>query len=89
VDSDFRERVAKIDTRVCPVHLLTGSYDFSCTPEDTQRTAAKIKGAEAHTMDGLGHFPMSEDPTRFREYILPVLDRIRAARAAGGFGTGI
>ena len=26
-------------------------------------------------MDGLGHFPMSEDPARFREYILPVLDK--------------
>jgi hypothetical protein len=32
-------------------------------------------------MEGLGHFPMSEDPSRFREYILPVLDKLRAARA--------
>jgi len=81
VDSDFRDRVAAIDTAVCPVHLLTGSYDFSCTPEDTLRTAAKIKGASAQIMDGLGHFPMSEDPERFRGYLLPVLEKIRAARA--------
>jgi pimeloyl-ACP methyl ester carboxylesterase len=80
-DSDFRDRVGRIDTRACAVHLLTGSYDFSCTPEDTLRTAAKIKGAEAAIMEGLGHFPMSENPVRFREYILPVFDRIRAARA--------
>jgi hypothetical protein len=32
-------------------------------------------------MEGLGHFPMSEDPARFRDYILPVLDRVRAARS--------
>jgi hypothetical protein len=27
-------------------------------------------------MPGLGHFPMAEDPARFREFILPVLDEI-------------
>jgi pimeloyl-ACP methyl ester carboxylesterase len=81
VDSDFRDRVARIDTRACPVHLLTGSYDFSCTPEDTLRTAAKIKGSEATIMEGLGHFPMSEDPARFRGHILPLLENIRTARA--------
>ena len=80
VDSDLRDRVGAIDTSVCPVHLLTGSYDFSCTPEDTLGTAAMIKGAEVAIMEGLGHFPMSEDPARFREYILPVLHKVRAAR---------
>ena len=80
VDSDFRERVGRIDTGQCPVFLLTGSYDFSCTPEDTLRSAAKIKGAEAAIMDGLGHFPMSEDPARFRGYILPVLEQLRGGQ---------
>ena len=32
----------------------------------------------ARIMEGLGHFPMSENPARFDEYILPVLDTIRA-----------
>ncbi|MBI2159127.1 MAG: alpha/beta hydrolase, partial [Candidatus Rokubacteria bacterium] len=41
-DGDFRDRVAQIDTSACPLYLLTGEYDFSCTPEDTLRTAAKI-----------------------------------------------
>jgi hypothetical protein len=27
-------------------------------------------------MEGLGHFPMSENPAQFRKYLLPVLDRI-------------
>jgi len=43
-DGDFRDRVSQIDTSSCPLYLLTGEYDFSCTPEDTERTAAKIKG---------------------------------------------
>ncbi len=58
---------------------MTGEYDYSCTPADAERTAAAIPGAEAMTMADLGHFPMSEDPARFREYILPVLDRIATA----------
>jgi hypothetical protein len=28
-------------------------------------------------MREVGHFPMSENPDRFRGYILPVLDEIR------------
>jgi pimeloyl-ACP methyl ester carboxylesterase len=60
-------------------YLLTGEYDFSCTPEDTERTAAKIKGARVTVMREIGHFPMSENPAQFRRYILPVLEEIRAA----------
>jgi pimeloyl-ACP methyl ester carboxylesterase len=77
VDSDLREVVGGIDARACPVYLLTGEYDFSCTPEDSRATAALIAGANCTVMAGLGHFPMAEDPARFRGYILPVLDQIR------------
>src|SRR6266851_2871602 len=45
VDGDLREKVKKIDTKVCPLYLLTGEYDFSCTPDDTLRTAQQIPGA--------------------------------------------
>jgi hypothetical protein len=31
-------------------------------------------------MKELGHFPMSENPARFREYILPVLAKIAATK---------
>jgi pimeloyl-ACP methyl ester carboxylesterase len=77
IDGDLRGKVGKIDTRVCPLYLLTGEYDYSCTPEDTLRTAAQIAGAEVTVMKELGHFPMSENPAQFRPYILPVLERIR------------
>jgi pimeloyl-ACP methyl ester carboxylesterase len=79
VDGDLRATVGGIDTAICPLYLLTGEYDFSCTPEDTKRTADKIKGAEATIMREVGHFPMSENPSQFRRYILPVLEKIRAA----------
>jgi pimeloyl-ACP methyl ester carboxylesterase len=77
-DGDFRDRVAEIDTTKCPLYLLTGEYDFSCTPADTARTAEKIKGARVTVMKEIGHFPMSENPAQFRRYILPVLEEIRA-----------
>lgn len=79
VDGDLRGRLGCIDTSVCPLYLLTGEYDFSCTPEDTLRTAASIPGAKVTIMRELGHFPMSENPGKFREYILPVLEEIRRA----------
>jgi pimeloyl-ACP methyl ester carboxylesterase len=76
VDGDLRATVGKIDTSVCPLYLLTGEYDFSCTAEDTLRTAGTIKGAEVTIMKEVGHFPMSENPRQFRKYILPVLNKI-------------
>jgi pimeloyl-ACP methyl ester carboxylesterase len=77
VDGDLRGKVGKIDTGICPLYLLTGEYDFSCTPDDTRRTAASIKGAKVTVMEELGHFPMSENPKQFRRYIAPVLAEIR------------
>ena len=77
VDGDLRGRTKAIDTKICPLYLLTGEYDFSCTPDDTLRTARSIPGAEVTVMQECGHFPMSENPAQFRRYILPVLDKIR------------
>ena len=80
IDGDLREKTARIDTSQCPLFLLTGEYDFSCTPEDTQRTAARIDGCEVVIMEQLGHFPMSENPAQFRRYILPVLEKVRGLK---------
>ena len=76
-DGDFDDRSPKIDTARCPVYLLSGEYDSSCTPERTEATASRIKGSKATVMEGIGHFPMAENPALFRKYILPVLDEIR------------
>ncbi|MVW77656.1 alpha/beta fold hydrolase [Bordetella sp. 02P26C-1] len=76
VDADLRGTLHGIDTATCPLYLLTGEYDFSCTPEDTLRTADAIPGARVTIMRELGHFPMSEHPRQFRSYLMPVLDEI-------------
>lgn len=76
VDADLRGKLGGIDTAKCPLYLLTGEYDFSCSPEDTLRTAASIPGARVTIMRELGHFPMSENPQQFRAYLLPILDEI-------------
>ncbi|MGM5033388.1 alpha/beta fold hydrolase [Tardiphaga sp. 803_E3_N1_3] len=77
VDGDLRGRTKAIDTKVCPLYLLTGEYDFSCMPEDTVRTASGIVGTEVTVMEQLGHFPMSENPAQFQRYIAPVLEKIQ------------
>jgi pimeloyl-ACP methyl ester carboxylesterase len=65
-----------LDTKRCPLHLLTGEYDLSATPELTAELAKLVNATSFQVMKGLGHFPMSENPAQFRQYLLPVLDRI-------------
>ncbi|KDB59561.1 alpha/beta hydrolase domain protein, partial [Bordetella bronchiseptica A1-7] len=60
-----------------PVYLLTGSYDYSASPDNTRKLAALVPQAEFHEMADLGHFPMSENPDGFRPYWLGALARLR------------
>ncbi len=78
IDGDYRERVREIDTSRTPLYLLTGEFDYSCSPADTKETAAHIKGATVKIMPRLGHFPMSENPDAFIAQLRPVLDEIAA-----------
>ena len=73
VDHDVRQSAANIDTEKVAVAILNGEYDWSGTPERGRELAELIPGATYQTMEGLGHFPMSEDPERFLELIRPVL----------------
>jgi pimeloyl-ACP methyl ester carboxylesterase len=79
VEGDIRGRIGAIDTKTCPLYMLTGEYDYSASPRDTQAAAAKIPGAKVTIMNGLGHFPMSENPEAFLSYLRPVLEEIRCA----------
>lgn len=76
-EGDLRGLVQAIDTRKCPLYLLTGEYDYSCTPEDSQELALLIPGAHLTLMPGIGHFPMSEAPEAFLGHLLPVLEQIQ------------
>ena len=75
-DWDARERVRRIDTNRCRLVMLTGEYDYSCTIEMSQATAAKIPGAQFQAMPGIGHFPFAENPVLFADYLLPVLEKL-------------
>ncbi len=77
VEGDIMDHIDEIDTARCPVYMLTGEYDFSCSPEMSRVTAEAIPGAKLQIMKGLGHFPMSENPEQFKSYLMPVLDEIR------------
>jgi pimeloyl-ACP methyl ester carboxylesterase len=67
--------------RTCGVliELLTGSYDYSASPANTRQLLSEIGSSAAtfHEMDGLGHFPMIEDPERFRPHFRAALARIK------------
>jgi len=76
-DGDLRNGLLDgLDTKRCPLHLLTGEYDLSATPELTAELAKLVDATSFQVMEGLGHFPMSENPAQFRKYLLPVLERI-------------
>lgn len=77
---DIRDRLSAIDTSRCAVYLMTGEYDWSCTPADTLAAAEHIDGAEVTIMENIGHFPMSEDWKLFMSYARPVFDEIVAGR---------
>jgi len=77
-EGDIRDELPNIDLAKCPLHLLTGEYDFSCRPEDSQ-ALAKALGIEVTIMPDMGHFPMSENPEVFLTYLRPVLETIRSA----------
>ena len=73
---DARDRVHRIDTSRCPLWMLTGEYDFSCTAERSAETAARIQGARFQRMDGMGHFPFAENPALFLDFLLPALEAL-------------
>lgn len=71
---DGRDRVGSIDTEKCPMVLMTGEYDYSCTPAMSKATADKIAGAAFWSMPELGHFPMAENPALFAAHFRRALD---------------
>lgn len=80
-DDSLVGQLHRIDTAMTPVHFIVGAYDFTCTPEDAQRTADQIAGATCSVMEEVGHFPMSEHPEGFRPHFVDGLARMPAQPA--------
>jgi len=82
VDHDLRGRLEEIHGEKCPVVMLTGEYDYLTPPDDGRRTAEQIKGAEFIKMEGIGHFPMSENYPVFKGYLQQALQSIESKLGA-------
>jgi pimeloyl-ACP methyl ester carboxylesterase len=78
---DLREDGHLIDAAKTPVWVVAGEYDASMLfPEHGGKAVAEhIKGVEFRVLPGLGHFAPSDDPVRFCEAIIPILDEIVAS----------
>jgi pimeloyl-ACP methyl ester carboxylesterase len=76
IDWDAREDLRRIDTNRCKVALLTGEYDYSCTPAMSEAVAAAVPGSRLTIMKGMGHFPMVENYPGFRPYLLQALEHV-------------
>lgn len=75
-DDSLVGRLGGIDTAKTPVHIMVGTYDMTCTPEDARRTADEIPGATLAVMEEIGHFPMSENPATFRPHFVEALAKM-------------
>ncbi len=60
-DGDIRDRLGQIDIKRCPLFLLTGEYDYSCTAEGTLAVAERT-GAPAIDHEGPRPFPDERGP---------------------------
>lgn len=77
LEHDLTEDAKKIDTTQTALHVLYGEYDWS-GPAGGEALAAEVEGATFTLMDGVGHFPMSENPEAFKKYFLPILEQVAA-----------
>jgi pimeloyl-ACP methyl ester carboxylesterase len=82
VDHDLVGKASQIDTTKTAVYLLSGEYDPSTQPgpRSAEALAKEIRGATYTVIKGGSHFAMSDDYPRFRQFLLPVLDKIYASR---------
>ncbi len=77
VDHDYRDKLDQVNPE-CPTYVMNGEYDFATDPDDAREVADGIgDNAQAIEMANIGHFPMSENPALFNEYIKVVLDDIK------------
>lgn len=74
VEYDLHDEAKFIDTNKIAVHILSGGYDASGTIMAGKAHQA-IAGSTFSTMQDVGHFPMSENPQKFIEYLLPILKK--------------
>lgn len=78
---DARPFLHEIDGAAEGLYLIGGDQDWSCYPEHTRELANAIDGAVEIRIPELGHFPPAEDPIKFKQVIMPVLDELKSRRS--------
>jgi len=73
VDHDMRDELVNINTKLCPVVLMAGNYDYLAPPKAVENMARKISGSVFIEMENIGHLPMSENYSAFQPYLLEAL----------------
>lgn len=73
IEHDLTDTAASIDTTKIGMWVLSAEYDWSAPPAAGRLLANEVEGCKFVEMASMGHFPMSEDPARFKEYISPIL----------------
>ncbi len=59
----------------CPLWIMVGDYDYSCSKEASCEVAKKM-GGHFVPMKFIGHFPMVENAERFIDYLTPILQQL-------------
>jgi pimeloyl-ACP methyl ester carboxylesterase len=78
---DLREDGHLIDAVRSPVYVLTGEHDLDLhVPGGSIEVVDHIPGIRFQILEGLSHFPMTDEPIRFREAIRPILDEVAQLR---------
>lgn len=69
----------KLTSKSPHIAVLSGAYDTSVTPADSQKLADLIPNSSFCEMPNLGHFPHAENPRLFADYLEPALERVLGA----------
>ena len=82
VDHDLVGKAQQINTAKTAVYLLSGEYDPSMQPgpRSAEALAKQIPGATFQMIKGGSHFAMSDDYPRFRQYLVPILEKIKGQK---------
>jgi len=65
-DCNVASRLGDIDV---PTLILTGRYDFFCPPSEGARLHRGIRASELVLFERSGHYPLVEEPDRFRAVV--------------------
>ena len=71
------KEVVQVEVPAFQFLMIDGEGDPNTSPKETQALADLVKGSKFWPMKDLGHFPVTENYSEFRKYLLPILEDIQ------------